>query len=106
MNLNSISPSSTSIKILNKTYQVSCPEGKLIDLENAAQYLNQKMNEIRLKGKVTAIDRIAIMSALNITDELLTHLKQKEADTRFLKDQIESLQKKIDKALIEDTVEG
>ncbi len=64
-----------SIRILEKEYQVACPVEERTDLLDAAEYLNSKMREIRESGAVMGLDRIAVMAALNLSNELLKHKK-------------------------------
>ncbi len=63
--------SRVSIRILEKEYQVACPIEERTDLLDAAEYLNGKMREIREAGAVMGLDRIAVMAALNMANELL-----------------------------------
>ncbi len=60
-----------SIRILEKEYQVACPVEERTDLLDAAEYLNGKMREIRDSGSVLGLDRIAVVAALNLANELL-----------------------------------
>lgn len=60
-----------SVRILEKEYQVACPIEERTDLLDAAEYLNGKMREIRDTGSVLGLDRIAVMAALNLANELL-----------------------------------
>jgi|HigsolmetaAR202D_1030399.scaffolds.fasta_scaffold11198_5 Uncharacterized protein conserved in bacteria len=59
------------VQILDREYLVACPEEEKAALLKSAAYLNQRMQEIRDKGKVVGIDRIAVMTALNLAHELL-----------------------------------
>ncbi len=60
-----------SVRILEKEYQVACPASERTDLLDSAEMLNEKMREIRDSGKVVGLDRIAVMAALNMANELL-----------------------------------
>ncbi len=60
-----------SVKILDKEYQVSCPQDEVDALTASARYLDQQMRQIRESGKVFGLDRIAVMAALNLANELL-----------------------------------
>jgi cell division protein ZapA len=60
-----------SVKILDKEYQVSCPEEEVDALTSSARFLDQQMRQIRESGKVFGLDRIAVMAALNLANELL-----------------------------------
>ena len=70
-----------NIKILEKEYQISCPANERKALIDSAELLNNKMREIRDSGKVVGLDRIAVMAALNLANELIntgdvsTHLE-------------------------------
>ncbi len=66
-----------SVRILEKEYQVSCPANERTDLLDSAEILNEKMREIRDSGKVVGLDRIAVMAALNMANELL-HARAKD----------------------------
>src|SRR5690606_41378849 len=66
-----------SVRILEKEYQVSCPANERTDLLDSAEILNAKMREIRDSGKVVGLERIAVMAALNMANELL-HAKAKD----------------------------
>ena len=66
-----------SVRILEKEYQVSCPASERTDLLDSAEVLNTKMREIRDSGKVVGLDRIAVMAALNMANELL-HAQAKD----------------------------
>ena len=60
-----------NIKILEKEYQVSCPADERKSLVDSAELLNAKMREIRDSGKVVGLDRIAVMAALNMANDLI-----------------------------------
>ena len=60
-----------TVKILDKEYQVACPEDQEADLIVSAKYLDKQMRSIRETGKVIGLERIAVMAALNISYELL-----------------------------------
>ena len=60
-----------SVRILEKEYHVACPIEERAALLDSAEYLNRKMREIRDSGKVVGLDRIAVMAALNLANELL-----------------------------------
>lgn len=89
------------LKILKKTIQVNCPVGSENQLHEAAEYLEQRLGEIRHQSRVLGSEQLAIIAALNITHELLSFKQQKEAYRQSVTRQIECLQNKIDNALIE-----
>ncbi len=88
-----------SIRILEKEDQVAGPAGEKADLMASADLLNQKMREIRDSGKVVGLDRVAVMAALNMANELL----QRTDDDRELKDivglRVKAMRERLDTAL-------
>ena len=60
-----------SVRILEKEYQVSCPADERTALLDSAEILNAKMREIRDSGKVVGLERVAVMAALNMANDLL-----------------------------------
>lgn len=71
-----------SVQILDKEYCIACPPEAQQNLQQAAQYLDRKMREIRASGKLIGADRIAVMAGLNITHELLQKQSQQEQHTK------------------------
>jgi cell division protein ZapA len=65
------STAQVSVRILDKEYQVACPANERTDLLDSAEVLNTKMLEIRDSGRIVGIDRIAVMAALNMANDLL-----------------------------------
>ena len=59
------------VNILGRDYKVACKESERAELGEAVTFLDQRMREIRDGGKITGADRIAVMAALNIANELL-----------------------------------
>lgn len=73
-----------AIKILGKDFLINCPHEAQPELMETAKQLDQRMQAIKTGGKVFGLDRIAIMTALNLTHELinsqqeLAELKQQQ----------------------------
>lgn len=87
---------STTIEILGKPYPIRCPESELQALQQAARYLHEKMLEVQESGKAINLERIAIITALNITYEFLQVDKQKTNITTKINQHIMHLQEKLD----------
>ena len=60
------------ISIMGREFRVACAPDEQKALQEAVDYLNRKMQEIKDQGKINGLDRIAIMAALNIAHEFLT----------------------------------
>jgi cell division protein ZapA len=68
-----------TVSILDHDYKFSCPDDERENLRAAALYLDEKMREVKSSGSLMALERIAVMTALNISDELL---KVRSSDER------------------------
>ena len=86
-----------SVRILEKEYYITCPIEERSDLLDSAEFLNAKMREIRDTGKVVGLDRIAVIAALNMANELLRFRNRDvnlESDVggrlRILRERVES----------------
>lgn len=91
-------PVAVTVTILDKDYQVACEEGEEASLRQAAEYLDGKMREIRERGRIIGIDRIAVMAALNIAAEYL-QLKPLEDEQRSLARHIANLREAVSDAV-------
>ena len=97
-------PTNVTVRILEHEYSVACPDSERDRLLASAEYLNKRMGAIRKTGKALGMERIAVMTALNMARELL----DKENNTRprpqekDLGSRLQQLQLKIDAALQED----
>jgi cell division protein ZapA len=68
-----------SVRILEKEYQVACLPEERSELLDSAEFLNNKMKEIRDGGNIVGLDRIAVVAALNLSHELLKLRNRGEA---------------------------
>jgi len=88
-----------TIKVLDKEFRIACPESEQASLLESANYLSDKMREVRDTGKVIGMDRIAVMTALNLAHELLQSKSEQADFTQNFGQRLELLQDKIDTAL-------
>jgi cell division protein ZapA len=88
-----------TVKILEKEYNVACPLEEKPSLLASAELLNVKMREIRDSGKVVGLDRVAVMAALNLANELLKAQGQDEALTKIVGTRIRAMREHLDSAL-------
>jgi len=91
--------SRVSVRILEKEYHVSCPPEERAALLDSAEYLNRRMREIRDSGKVVGLDRIAVMAALNIVNELLQSRGRDEGVESDLALRIKAMRERVESAL-------
>ncbi len=90
----------TSIEIMGKAYQIKCPTSEVNSLQRAAQYLEEKMREVRASG-VLNFDRVAIITALNVAHQLLTLEQQKNQHAQVINQRLIKLQNKVESALVQ-----
>lgn len=58
------------VHLLDKEFRVACPPEEQENLSRAARYLDEKMREVRA-ANVLGLERIAVMTALNLAHDLL-----------------------------------
>jgi cell division protein ZapA len=85
------------VSIMGREFTVSCTEDERPGLLNAVNFLDKKMRDIRDSGKVIGAERIAIMTALNLSHELL-NTKNGDVDIGDYKRRLTQMQDQIDKA--------
>ena len=88
-----------SIKILGKEYQVACPAEEKADLLASAELLNKKMQDIRSSGKVLGLDRVAVMAALNMANELIKRTDEDQQLKDIVDLRIKAMRERLDSAL-------
>ena len=88
-----------TIKILEKEYHVACPAEEKASLLTSAELLNNKMREIRDSGKVVGLDRVAVMAALNLANELIRAQGQDEELKNIVGLRIRAMREQLDSAL-------
>jgi len=91
-------PAHVTVRILEKEYFVSCPQEERADLLDSAEYLNKKMREIRDSGKVVGADRIAVMAALNMANELL-RMRKNEGEMNAVTGRVKHMRERVESAL-------
>lgn len=88
----------TTVNILGKIYPIRCRESEVSALQAAADYLHREMLDVQSSGKVINLERIAIITALNITCQLLEQNQQKTQLITKINHKISQLQEKLDAA--------
>lgn len=84
------SPGGVTINIMGKDLMVACPDNERVALLAAARELDQRMRGISDGGKVVGGERVAVMAALNLSNDLL-QLRQRggavpgDLDARLVK---------------------
>ena len=63
---------SVSVKIMGTNYTLSCPPEKKENLIKAAKLVHDTMTSVDEAGIVFGLDRVAVMAAINIANDVIT----------------------------------
>jgi cell division protein ZapA len=88
-----------SVRILDKEYQVACPAEERTDLLDSAEILNSKMREIRDSGRIVGLDRIAVMAALNMANDLIHAQARDQQLEGDISERLKSISDRVDSVL-------
>ena len=91
-----------NVHILDKEYLVACPEDERDALLDAARHLDRDMRGIRDGGRVIGSERIAVITALNTTHELLQNRRQKDQLTHSVDDGVKRMMERIELVMQDD----
>ena len=83
------------ITILDQNYTLTSPAGKEEQLREAARLLDTRLRAIRDSGRVTGLERMAVMAALNFSAEAL----QSRKDMQVLETALGQLDTKVSQQL-------
>jgi len=85
-----------NVKILDRDYTVGVEPGERDGLMAAAHLLDARMREIRGGNRMAAVDRIAVLAALNLAHELLQLRQEAERRDQALARTLGELNRKLD----------
>lgn len=85
-----------SIRLLDREYTVGCELDERDSLLAAAKLLDNKMREIRGNNRMAALDRVAVLAALNLAHELQQMRSDNEGRDRELERTLGDLHRKLD----------
>jgi len=94
-----VSVARVSVRILDKEYQIACPVEERTALLDAAELLNARMKEIRDSGKVVGLDRIAVIAALNISNELIAERNEEKVPGEEVSLKIREIRERVEAAV-------
>ncbi len=88
-----------SVRLLDREYQVACPAEERSNLLDSAEFLDAKMREVRDSGKVVGLDRIAVISALNLAGDLIKQRRTGSVVDSDLGAKLRTLRERVESAL-------
>ena len=88
-----------SVAILDRQYQFACQPDERKALKEAAIFLDERMRAVQGTGRLMALERVAVMTALNLSDELLKLQKNEQHRQDKVDSRIRMLADELDDAL-------
>lgn len=88
-----------SIRVLDREYTVGVEPGERDSLIAAARMLDAKMRDVRGANRMAAVDRVAVLAALNLAHELQQVRDDSERRERELARVLDDMQRRLDTLL-------
>jgi cell division protein ZapA len=85
-----------SVHILDREYTVGVEADERSSLMAAAKVLDSKMREVRGSNRMAAVDRVAVLAALNLAHELQQLRNENSARERELTRTLDELHGRLD----------
>ena len=85
-----------NVRVLDRDFTVGCEPGEQDKLMAAAQLLDARMREVRGSNRTAALDRVAVLTALNLAAELLQGRQQGGAQEQQIARTLGELNRKLD----------
>lgn len=85
-----------NVRLLDREYTVGVKADERDSLVAAAKVLDSKMREVRGANRMAAVDRVAVLAALNLAHELQQLRDENNVRDRELTRTLDRLQRKLD----------
>ena len=85
-----------NIKILDREFTVGCEPDERDGLLAAAQLLDSRMREIRGSNRMAALDRVAVLAALNLAHEFMQLKAETQTREQTLNRTLVDMNRKLD----------
>ena len=85
-----------TVRILDREYTVGVSDEERAGLASAARMLDARMREIRGNNRMVALDRLAVLAALNLAHELQQLRQERDDRQRELAATLETLNRRLD----------
>ncbi len=92
----SIPSEPVSVRVLDREYTVGVVPDERESLMAAAKLLDGRMREVRGSNRMAAVDRVAVLAALNLAHELQQVRTEGEQRDREMARLLDDLQRKLD----------
>jgi len=88
-----------SIRILDREFRINCEEEERENLMNAARYLDLRLRDARDQGPNLSLEKLAIMTALNISDTMLKAQQELKLRSENVDDRLNTLTDRLSRHL-------
>ena len=85
-----------NVRILDREFTVGVEPGERDSLVAAATLLDSRMRELRGSNRMAALDRVAVLTALNLAHELVQLRTQAEQRDQAINRTLGELNRKLD----------
>ncbi|AFA41163.1 protein that localizes to the cytokinetic ring [Wigglesworthia glossinidia endosymbiont of Glossina morsitans morsitans (Yale colony)] len=89
------------IQIFGRTLRINCPEEKRAELNRAAKYLEKQLQELKERTKISNVEQLLFISALNICYDLNQEKAKFQNYTVSIDRGIQSLKDTVSRAISE-----
>jgi cell division protein ZapA len=90
-----------SVNILGKEYLIACPPAEREDLQKAAALLGARLKEVRENGRTIGTDRLLLMTALNMANDLAKLMARDEQRGAELGTRVKQMRDRVERALVQ-----
>ncbi|MES5816105.1 cell division protein ZapA [Pseudoxanthomonas sp. Soil82] len=84
------------VRVLDREYTVGVSAEERDGLLAAARLLDARMRELRGNNRMVALDRIAVLAALNLAHEVQQLRQERDSQQRELAGTLEALNRRLD----------
>jgi cell division protein ZapA len=85
-----------NVRILDREYTVGVEPDERDSLMSAARLLEQRMRDVRGANRMAAIDRVAVLAALNLAHELQQLRDANQLRDREMTRTLDAMQRRLD----------
>ncbi|MEY2854118.1 MAG: hypothetical protein RL030_1250 [Pseudomonadota bacterium] len=97
--MSAVEPTPVSVHVLEKEFLIACPPDERAALGESAELLNARLREIRLSGKVIGLERMLVMVALNMANDLARlRAREQQADGQ-VGNRVRQMRERIEKTV-------
>ena len=85
-----------NVRLLDREYTVGVPADGRESLVAAARLLDERMREVRGNNRMVALDRVAVLAALNLAHEVQQLRQERDAQQREMAATLDTLNRRLD----------